>query len=361
LREITAIAPGRTCLFGDHQDYLGLPIIACAINQHITLKAIENNADLFQINLPDIDQKRTIYFDDVNLALEDGDHFIAALKVLRRLNCIPNCGFNIEITGTIPINSGTSSSSALVVAWVLFLIKAFGRQTLLCPETISQIAFEAEVTEFNGPGGKMDQYSIGLGNIIYLETGKRFSYEVLKVPFSGLIMATSGIPKETISLLRRLKTNSWKSISEVKKKMPDFKIEDAKIEDLQIYLNCISDDLKPYLEAAMGNFNVTKKALNEFRKESLDMVAIGSLMNQHHHFLKNLLKITVPKIDGMINAAIDAGALGAKIVGSGGGGSIAVLSPKNKEKKIINAILVAGAKDAYTVAIDNGARVFEVD
>jgi galactokinase len=233
--------------------------------------------------------------------------------------------------------------------------------TLLCPETISQIAFEAEVAEFNGPGGKMDQYSIGLGNIIYLETGERFSYEVLKVPFSGLIMATSGVPKETISLLRRLKTNSWKSISEVKKKMPDFKIENAKIEDLPIYLNCVSDDLKPYLEAAMGNFNVTKKALNEFRKESLDMVAIGSLMNQHHHYLKNLLKITVPKIDVMINAAIDAGALGAKIVGSGGGGSIAVLSPKNKEKKIINAILVAGAKDAYTVAIDNGARVFEVD
>ena len=84
-------------------------------------------------------------------------------------------------------------------------------------------------------------------------------------------------------------------------------------------------------------------------------------MNQHHHYLKNLLKITVPKIDVMINAALDAGALGAKIVGSGGGGSIAVLSPKNKEKKIINAILVAGAKDAYTIAIDKGARVFVVD
>jgi galactokinase len=358
LRKITSVAPGRTCLFGDHQDYLGLPIIACAINQHITLKAIENNTNFFQINLPDIHQKRTISLDDVEVTLKEGDHFIAALKVLKRLNCIPNCGFDIHITGTIPINSGTSSSSALVVAWVQFLIKAFGPKSLLTSETISQLAFEAEVTAFNAPGGKMDQYSIGLGNIIYLETGDHFSYEVLKAPLSGLIMATSGVPKETISLLKKLKTNSWKSINKVKKKIPHFRIEEAKIEDLQIYLNCISDDLRPYLEAAIGNFDVTKKALVEFRKETLDMVTIGHLMNQHHHYLKNLLKITVPKIDAMIDAALDAGALGAKIVGSGGGGSIAVLSPKNKEKKIITAILAAGAKDAYTVAIDEGARVF---
>ncbi|UAM96669.1 galactokinase [Polaribacter litorisediminis] len=358
MREITSIAPGRTCLFGDHQDYLGLPIIACAINQHITLKAIENNTNFFQIDLPDIHQKRTIPLNDVEATLKKGDHFIAALKVLKKLNCIPNCGFDIHITGTIPINSGTSSSSALVVAWVQFLIKAFGPQTLLTAETISQLAFEAEVTAFNAPGGKMDQYSIGLGNIIYLETGDYFSYEVLKAPLSGLIMAASGVPKETISLLKKLKTNSWKAIHEVKKKIPNFKIEEANIENLQLYLNCVSDDLRPYLEAAIGNFDVTQKALVEFRKETLDMVTIGHLMNQHHHYLKNLLKITVPKIDAMIDAALDAGALGAKIVGSGGGGSIAVLSLKNKEKKIINAILAAGAIDAYTVAIDTGARVF---
>ena len=60
-------------------------------------------------------------------------------------------------------------------------------------------------------------------------------------------------------------------------------------------------------------------------------------MNKHHYYLKNLLKITVPKIDDMINAALNTGALGAKIVGSGGGGSITVLAPKNREEHIIKA------------------------
>jgi len=357
LEEIISIAPGRTCLFGDHQDYLGLPIIACAINKHITLTAKKNTTNTFEIDLPDINQTRTIgIYDDFGV-LKKEDFFQSTLQVLHRYNCIPNNGYDVHISGTIPINSGTSSSSALVVAWVQFLIKAFGDEDLLSSENIAQIAFESEVNEFNAPGGKMDQYSIGLGNIIYLETGDDFSYEVLKTPLTGLIMADSGVPKETIGLLKRLKTNSWKAIEEVKKEYPNFTVETTKIEDLEMYLNCISDDLKPYLEAAIGNFNVTLKALSEFKKEQTDLVIIGALMNEHHHYLKNLLKITVPKIDGMIDAALKAGALGAKIVGSGGGGSIAVLSPKNKEKKITNAILKAGAKEVYTAAVDKGARI----
>lgn len=120
MREIISIAPGRTCLFGDHQDYLGLPIIACAINRHITLKARENNSNNFIINLPDINQTRIIPISEKALNLEKEDFFMSALKVLQRYHCIPNTGYEIEITSSIPINAGVSSSSALVVTWVNF-------------------------------------------------------------------------------------------------------------------------------------------------------------------------------------------------------------------------------------------------
>ena len=48
MKEIISIAPARICLFGDHQDYLGLPIIACAIDKYITLTAKQN--DEFYLN-----------------------------------------------------------------------------------------------------------------------------------------------------------------------------------------------------------------------------------------------------------------------------------------------------------------------
>ena len=62
-------------------------------------------------------------------------------------------------------------------------------------------------------------------------------------------------------------------------------------------------------------------------------------------------------IHDMINAALNAGALGAKIVGSGGGGSITVLAPKNREEHIMKAIYKAGAKNVYIASVDGGARI----
>ena len=355
--KILSIAPGRTCLFGDHQDYLGLPIIACAINKHITLQATKNNSDYFFLDKPDVNIKRKIYFKDEIILPKNPDFFLSTLQVLKRYGCIPNCGYDIKITGTIPINAGTSSSSAIVVAWVQFLLKAFGPQELLTPKKIAQIAFESEVLEYNFPGGKMDQFSISLGNIIYLETGKNFLVDVINLPLEGLIIAESGVKKDTIGLLKELKGNSWKAIQEVENKIPNFTMKTAKMENLTSYLDCLTDDLKPYFEAALGNYHVTKMAFQEFKSGHINLEKIGSLMNLHHHYLKNLLKITVPKIDDMIDAALNSGALGAKIVGSGGGGSIVVLSNKENEQQILDAILAVGAKDAYAVNVEKGANV----
>ncbi|MNG33942.1 mevalonate kinase [compost metagenome] len=61
----------------------------------------------------------------------------------------------------------------------------------------------------------------------------------------------------------------------------------------------------------------------------------------------------------MINAALRAGAYGAKIVGSGGGGSIVVIADPAKEAAVIDAILKAGAQEAYAVTVDPGVRIIE--
>ena len=61
--------------------------------------------------------------------------------------------------------------------------------------------------------------------------------------------------------------------------------------------------------------------------------------------LKNNLKITVPEIDQMIDIAIENGAYGAKIIGSGGGGSVLILSNENQQENIINKLISAGIKE----------------
>lgn len=357
-KEIVSIAPGRTCLFGDHQDYLGLPVIACAINRYVKLKAVENDKSVFNISMPDINKHRVIPIDE---QFQDGisqhDFLASALKVLSRYDCKPDSGFDITITADLPINAGLSSSSAFIVAWVQFLIHAFGKQKQQDAQFISQIAYEAEVLEHGAPGGKMDQFSIGLGNVLFIETGEKFSYKNLTHSIPGLIIGESGIPKQTVGLLSELKGKAIAAIQQLQAKVENFQIKNAEVNDIEKYEGVVDEDLFPYLKAAIGNHAITKKAFQELKKEKPDFNYIGDLMNQHHFILKDLLKITVPKIDEMIEAALSAGAIGAKIVGSGGGGSIVALSPLGKEQKIINAIIEAGGNAAYKVKVDSGTRI----
>lgn len=359
MKKITSLAPGRTCLFGDHQDYLGLPVIACAIDRNIKLTAEQNSTNTFVLNMIDIDEVRII---DINAAfekLEPRDYFASSLRVLRRYGCVPNTGYTITITGDIPINSGTSSSSALLMAWIRFLIDAFGIDHEVTPEFLSKLGYESEVLEHGEPGGMMDHFSIGVGNIVYINTKQPFSYRIIGTGLKGLITGVSGVPKETIGLIGEIKGNALMSIGIVKQNFPDFDLHASKIEDFDRYRNCLPDRLIPFFEAALKNYHYTKEALKEFEKPVLDLKKIGELMNQHHEVLRDLLKITVPRIDAMINAALRAGAYGAKIVGSGGGGSIVVIADPQIENAVIKAILDAGAQEAYAVNVDPGVRTIE--
>lgn len=355
--KIISIAPGRVCLFGDHQDYLELPIIACAINRYMQLIAKENETSFLHVKKIDTNEEIIVDIEDEVVGFKEQNCLLRALKVLRRYGCYPNKGYDIVITGNIPTNAGLSSSSALVVVWINFLLEAFGSNHSLTSEYLSKIAYETEVLEFGLSGGKMDQFSIGLGNIIYLETGDDFFYEQIHKSIGGVIVAESGIPKNTINLLKELKENFWLSIQKVKEFDESFKIENVKLESMEMYLNLLPDSLKLYLEAAIRNYYITQSALREFKKSHLNYKRIGKLMNEHHRVLRDLLKVTEPKIDNMIDSALNAGAYGAKIVGSRGGASIVVIAPEGKEQMIINSIIKSGAKDAYSVDVDSGARI----
>lgn len=357
MRKIRSIAPGRTCLFGDHQDYLGLPVIACAIDRDIELNAIQNTTNVFNLNMLDINEVRIININETFPELNPRDYFASSLRVLRRHGCIPNVGYDITITGTIPINSGTSSSSALLIAWINFLITAFGVDEEITPKFIALMGYTSEVLEHGEPGGMMDHYSISMGNIVHINTQEPFRCSIIGTELKGLIIGVSGVPKETIGLIGEIKNNALLAIDIVKQNYKDFDLNTTEIDDLKKYCNFLPDRLIPYFEAAIKNHQYTILALKEFQKSSLDLKKIGELMNGHHAVLRDLLKITVPKIDAMIKAALNSGAYGAKIVGSGGGGCIVVIAEPEKQEQVVQSILEAGAKEAYVVGVDPGARI----
>jgi len=349
-------APGRVCLFGDHQDYLGLPVIACAIDRHFLLSATPIKEKSLRILMPDINKERTILLDDVQTRNVKGDHLMAGLKVMSNKGCTFTKGYEIEFRSEVPINAGVSSSSAMMVAWIYFLWNAFGNDRAIDAETIGQWAYEAEVVEQNSPGGKMDQYTIALGSLIQIDTGEAFGYQLLGRSLDGMVLGESGMPKETLGVLGYLRRKAIQAITAAKDADASFDLETADMHDLKKIGNLLPVDLLPYFEAAIGNHLITKSALNILQSDVIDYPKLGKLMTDHHSILRDRLKITTPLIDAMIAAALDAGAYGAKIVGSGGGGSIVALAPLDVQEAVVTAILNTGAKDAYPINVTTGTK-----
>jgi len=356
MNQVISKAPGRVCLFGDHQDYLGLPIIACAINRFVEIHGMANDSEEICIEMPDMKTSRSFHIHDPFDHLEKGDHIASVVRVVRRYGCVLDKGYTITIKGDLPINAGLSSSSAVVVAWIRFLLDAFGCNQKITDELVAKFAYEAEVVEFNSPGGRMDQYTIAIGDIIFLETGDSAKYKKIERSLSSLVIGESGIPKNTMGLLSDLKRKALDSIEAVLEYDLDFNLHSAVLEDIDKYSDIISEELQPFFYSSIKNHMITREALAALNEETLNYERIGALMNEHHSVLKNILKITTPKIDNMIDAALEAGAYGAKIVGSGGGGSICAISSKQNKQRVIDNILAAGAKDAYTVSVTSGKQ-----
>ena len=356
MNKILSTAPGRICLFGDHQDYLKLPVIACAINRFINIEATPNEKSVFDFNLLDLNKKTQIDFKSDFNNITKGDFLRTALKVVRKIDCIPDMGYDIEIKSNIPINAGLSSSSALTLGWIQFLLEAFGSNQKPTPNLLAYLAYETEVLEQGSSGGKMDQYTIGLGNLIYLDT-KNDAVTSFEKPLNNLVIGVSGVSKDTFGTLSFLKSNAWEAIDKVTQIIPKFKISKAKVEDQDRYLNLLDERQKPFLYAAINNHAITQKAKVELQNEHPDLRKLGEMMNEHHYILKEYLKITPPRIDKMIKNALNAGAFGAKIVGSGGGGCIVAIATPENEQEVINALLEAGAIDAFSAKITVGANI----
>lgn len=352
-------APGRVCLFGEHQDYLGLPVIAAAIDRHLEMQAWPNDRNELVLEMPDIGKRRIINITETFANLEKRDYLAAMLRVLRRYGCKPTHGLDITVRSNIPINAGASSSSAMTIAWGQLLLHYFGEDRAVSPERLSQFAYEAEVREHGEPGGMMDHYTIGCGGLLHIDTAEPFSVTPLPAKLDGLVLGDARAPKETLAVLSNIKRNVFLAEKIIKAQRREFSLQTTHPDELSKLSPLLPKTLQPFFIAAVQNHYYTRLALELFQSPQPDLQQIGTLMNQHHFELQHHLGITVPRIDRMIAIALSVGALGAKINGSGGGGTVVILAP-GRQTAVIEALESIGVR-GYSVNIDSGAAIIHSD
>jgi galactokinase len=352
-QKLAISTPGRVCLFGEHQDYLHLPVIAAAISRRIRVEGTRRADNKVNIDLPDIRKRESFEIRDRIPYARERDYFRSGVNVLQREGFRFPYGFDCVVRGDIPINAGTSSSSALVVGWMNFLARMSEPSRVLSPEDLAQFAYGAEVLEFTEPGGMMDHYCTAMGKLIWLEsfpTIKVFRFSAELKPF---VLGNSHQPKDTKSILANLKNKVLEIVRNLKAGHSEFSLQTITSEELEAYRRELDEGRFRLLQGTVANRDITFEAKETLERTPVDHRRVGQLLNAHHALLRDVQKISTPKIDRMIEAALNAGAYGAKINGSGGGGCMFAYAPENPEAV---AESVRRVSEAAVVTVDAGSR-----
>jgi len=298
-----ATAPGKIILFGEHSVVYGHPALAAPVTQvqaSCRAQAAPSGTGLV-IHAPNLGQRLRL-----STAPQDNPLASVTRQTLRALR-LPEPDLILTVTSTIPIARGLGSGAAVSTA-VVKALSCFAGQDLL-PQEISEIVFEVEKI-FHGVPSGIDNTVVAYAQPVFFRKGRPIQPFSVGAPLT-LVIGDTGVKSHTYKVVGNLRER-WQ--------------QDA------IRYNAIFE--------RMGQIALqAKQAI-----EDGNAAKTGGLMNENQRILKQI-DISSPELDRLVDAALLAGALGAKLSGAGWGGNmIALVSPERAEATVA-ALRRAGAAD----------------
>jgi galactokinase len=400
---VIASAPGRADFLNTHQDYKGLPVVPVGINLRTFIFARFRNDDVFTIKSLNLEELEEPSIDMFRVAVNEmqerdwfGNYFRGVINVLvKRGDKHKLRGMDAIVKSQIPIGSGLSSSAALEISFLKLLNHACDLG--YTNRDLAELAYLAETTEVGVPCGRLDQYGSVYGGVIKLECRPPFHVEQL--PFANLIFAIidSGIRHATAEIhpARQREISEGLGVLMESGEVPaQLKLRLGRWYDEPLWERIYEGEITPYLslldEKGAKRILYTLKAqkstefgLRILRKESInrgELIAhlgayqaekvmrkpfsershwiLGEVMNQQHELLRDFYDVSLPELEKIREAAIEAGAYGVKISGAGLGGSLIALVKDFKTGwKVVRGGLSAGGKQGWVSEVAPGARI----
>ena len=304
MNEFKLKTPGRICILGDKVDLLGKPVIAMAIDLMMEISYKENSSEI--IEFYSNDTKERVQFQLGEIPPRNIDLSYWSVLYERLINKIDR-GFTLEVNSDIPIGRGLSTSAAVSVGFLRAMNKAF--KLNLSNFQIAELAYIGENQDLGIQCGRMDQFSIAFGGVSFIRTDANPSVEFLNIKELPIVVGDSMEERKASSILNR-----------IKKQIRDK--DNTTLEAFRIVEECVYQGKQALID---GDFS-----------------KLGKLMDLQQE-QENVLKASTENIMKLCDAAKDAGALGAKQMGAGGGGCMLAIAP-GKEEVVAQAIEKAGGR-----------------
>ncbi len=360
MQKLSAHAPGRVELLGNHTDYNEGFILSAAINFGVTItgeRLVEKKIALHSATL-----NRTCVVNLDGLARQPverwADYILGVVDGLQHAGFEVG-GFSAEITSDLPLGAGLSSSAALEVATATFLKKLFNFE--IEPLAIAKLCRKAE-NEFVGVNcGLLDQASSALGkkgHVIFLDC-RTEAVETVPFPSGFSLLITHSGVKHTLvgGEYNALRAQCFDAAA---------RLGAAALRDVSsAQLERAKSDLPPldYARALhiVGENERVLRGLDFLRAG--DAEAFGELMFASHESSRRNFENSTPELDALVEIACgEEGVLGSRLTGGGFGGATVSLIEHERADCISGGIIRkyrerTGHKcDVYLCEISDGAH-----
>lgn len=361
VNSVYAYAPDRINLIGEHTDYNGGHVFPAAINYGIMVAASKNGSTLIKVLSLDLDKYFEFNLTNINTVKYDGwqNYVGGVVSQIRKLGYDLE-GFNLSITGNIPIGSGLSSSAALENSIVIALNKLF--ELGLSKHEMIFISQKAEHDFVGVNCGIMDQYASMFGklNQAFLLQCSNLESTFLPIDFEEyeLVLINSHVHH---SLGDSEYNTRRKTCERAASKLGVKYVSELKSSELQAKQSELTKN-----EFQKANFVIeeNKRVLNAFTAlQEKDLKTFGKLLYESHAGLQFEYEVSCKELDFLVEFARHSGeVLGARIMGGGFGGCS--LNLVNKESKLFEDSISKAYLKKFNkklsfipVKLDEGARI----
>jgi galactokinase len=319
---IRAFAPGRANLIGEHTDYNDGLCLPFAIDPGVTVTAqLRTGSEIVAPRMPD-----------------DDPYVGGTVAELRRAGIEPP-GCTLEIASDLPRGAGLSSSAALCVALALALCEAAGAAPPPAPE-LARLCSRVESEHAGAETGLLDQLASLLGErgrALRLDM-RTLDAEAVELDLDGHVLAVldSGAPHDLAGAGYNERRAECRRAAEL--------LGVVSLRDATDGAG-LPEPLGRRVRHVITENQRVDAAVAALRERNPP--ALGWLLDASHRSLRDDYEVSVPAVERAVEACHDAGALGARIMGGGFGGSVLALFPPGTDPP----------SGALPVAPCRGARV----
>jgi galactokinase len=342
-------APGRVNLIGEHTDYNDGFVLPLALETGVAAAARVSPQPVLRAR--SLQQGATVELPLAEIAPGKVDGWVVYVAgvawALREAgHGVP--GLDVVIDGNVPVGAGLSSSAALECAVAVAWNDLAGLALSL--DDLAAAARRAENDVAGAPTGVMDQMASlhgRAGHLVFIDTR---SLAVEQVPFDppaaglALLVIDTRAPH---ALVDGEYAERHASCAQAVAQLGVWALRDVSVDDLDAALARLDSDLLRRRVRHIVTENARVLDVIGTLRAGGDPRLIGPALTASHASMRDDFEITVPEVDTAVEAALRAGAHGARMTGGGFGGCVLALVEIDGADAVLREVEAAYAGAGY--------------